>query len=322
MADIGLQFVATINAGQAYTVPQAQEIILKSVRASYNGASAAGSFVPMIQIVAPGGLIVSECPLGKTLAAGASADVSWFSNGGLTTSLDTTNTGATVTVNPTTELLIGSGLTLTQPSTGTAELVATGGSGDIFWPAADQGAASYDKTTWANSVSGTGFYDTLKFPTGSGADAAFATAHSGDSFPRMLVISTMDVGFTGGILMGDGTIDPFSGGNAGIGIVGPASGGNVESAIWGAGAVKAQTGKDTNSTFILWQSNGGVALEKVQNPALGTPGYLTLYSGHGVPTIGGNLNDGYFRQDGAGGSWLYRCTGAGVAGVATWAAMV
>lgn len=80
MADVAIlaqQVQATPNG---YTIPGGQEIILKSIRVAYNGAGAGGSFVPVLQLVAPGplGTIVSEYPLGSTLAAGASADVTWF----------------------------------------------------------------------------------------------------------------------------------------------------------------------------------------------------------------------------------------------------
>lgn len=52
---------------------------------------------------------------------------------------------------------------------------------------------------------------------------------------------------------------------------------------------------------------------------LGTLG-VTIYSGVGVPTRAGKLNDAYLRANGTTGSWLYRCTATGGAGVATWAA--
>lgn len=51
-------------------------------------------------------------------------------------------------------------------------------------------------------------------------------------------------------------------------------------------------------------------------------GGIWLQSGAGVPAVGGNIGDLYIRSDPAGDStYLYRCTVAGVAGVATWAAI-
>ncbi len=78
MADVLINAQAVINAGQGYTVPGSQEIIIKAVRTSYDGSGAAGSFVPTLRLVAPGNITAAECPVGQTLAAGASADVTWF----------------------------------------------------------------------------------------------------------------------------------------------------------------------------------------------------------------------------------------------------
>lgn len=50
-------------------------------------------------------------------------------------------------------------------------------------------------------------------------------------------------------------------------------------------------------------------------------GTCILWSGAGVPAIGGNVGDLYIRTDGAETTYFYRCTVAGAAGVATWAAM-
>lgn len=46
-----------------------------------------------------------------------------------------------------------------------------------------------------------------------------------------------------------------------------------------------------------------------------------LNSGTGVPTIAGNIGDLYIRIDGAETTYFYRCTTAGAAGAAVWAAM-
>lgn len=51
-------------------------------------------------------------------------------------------------------------------------------------------------------------------------------------------------------------------------------------------------------------------------------GTVIFWSGAGVPTIGGNVGDFYIRSDPAGDStYFYRCTVAGAAGAATWAAI-
>lgn len=49
---------------------------------------------------------------------------------------------------------------------------------------------------------------------------------------------------------------------------------------------------------------------------------VILASGTGVPTIGGNVGDFYVRKDPASdATYFYRCTVAGTAGNATWAAI-
>lgn len=77
MADEALLAAGVVEAPFNYTIPGAQEIILKSVAASFDGTGAAGSFIPTLQFVAPNGTILASCNA-PMLAAGASADVSWF----------------------------------------------------------------------------------------------------------------------------------------------------------------------------------------------------------------------------------------------------
>ena len=78
MADavIRAQQVQTTPAG--YTVPDAQQILVRSVRAVIDGTGAAGAFTPVLQLKDPTGAIVWQAPGDATIAAGASADVSWF----------------------------------------------------------------------------------------------------------------------------------------------------------------------------------------------------------------------------------------------------
>lgn len=78
MADISILDSATHAAPKAYVITGAQEIVLKGVTASFDGTSAPGSFVPVVQVIDPSGHIVGTYTLGTTLLAGATADVSWF----------------------------------------------------------------------------------------------------------------------------------------------------------------------------------------------------------------------------------------------------
>lgn len=78
MPDVAINAQQVQQAGQGYTVPDSLALLLKNVRASYNGTSAAGSFVPVLRIVSDAGLTVGEYRVSGSLAAGASADVTWF----------------------------------------------------------------------------------------------------------------------------------------------------------------------------------------------------------------------------------------------------
>lgn len=78
MADISILDSAAHAAPKGYTVAGSQEIVLKGVTASFDGTGAAGSWVPAFQVVDPSGHVAGTYTAGSTLAAGASADVSWF----------------------------------------------------------------------------------------------------------------------------------------------------------------------------------------------------------------------------------------------------
>jgi len=78
VADISILDSSTAAAPKSYTVKGAQEIILRSVTGSYDGTGAAGSYIPAVQILDPAGFVVGTFVANTTLAAGASADVSWF----------------------------------------------------------------------------------------------------------------------------------------------------------------------------------------------------------------------------------------------------
>jgi len=86
VADVALLASQAGEAPIGYQVPGAQEIILKSITASFDGTGASGDFVPVLQIVAPNGAVLASCPVATQVAAGGSADVSWFPRGGVATS--------------------------------------------------------------------------------------------------------------------------------------------------------------------------------------------------------------------------------------------
>ena len=78
MPDEQILVAGTSPAPLSYTVPNAIEAALLCVNASLNGAAASGAFLPTVEIVSDGGVVVARCPCFTTIAAGGSAEVSWF----------------------------------------------------------------------------------------------------------------------------------------------------------------------------------------------------------------------------------------------------
>lgn len=78
MGDVAIKQAQVAGTPAGYTVPGAQEIVIKSVKASFDGTSATTPFLPLLQIVDPGGTVMVECAAESAVAAGGTADVSWF----------------------------------------------------------------------------------------------------------------------------------------------------------------------------------------------------------------------------------------------------
>lgn len=78
MADSQFNPLGTVTAPADWTLPASLNLLLKNVYASYDGTGAAGSFQPCLQIVSDSGHTVGSYPCATTVAAGASADVTWF----------------------------------------------------------------------------------------------------------------------------------------------------------------------------------------------------------------------------------------------------
>lgn len=91
MADRQFNPLGTVNAPADWTLPPRLQILLKQVRASFDGTAAAGSFQPLLRIITDSGHIEGEYPCGTTIAAGASADCTWFP-GVVATSTSSTST--------------------------------------------------------------------------------------------------------------------------------------------------------------------------------------------------------------------------------------
>lgn len=78
MADSQFNPLGTVTAPADWTLPPSLNLALKNVYASFDGSGASGNFVPCLEIVSDSGHTVGTYPCQRTVAAGASADVTWF----------------------------------------------------------------------------------------------------------------------------------------------------------------------------------------------------------------------------------------------------
>lgn len=62
----------------SYQVPTGTEIIPRAISASFDGSVAAGAYVPVLEVIAPNGVVTAYCARRIEIAAGASVLVSWF----------------------------------------------------------------------------------------------------------------------------------------------------------------------------------------------------------------------------------------------------
>ena len=78
MPDLPIVIPDTAAAPKDYTLSGTQELALKTVRALIDGSGAASAFLPTLQLLDPNGHVMWEGATSDTVAAGGSADVSWF----------------------------------------------------------------------------------------------------------------------------------------------------------------------------------------------------------------------------------------------------
>lgn len=77
-SDVVIAAPAVATVPQDYVVPASQEIVPLVVTASIDGSGAGGQFLPTVEILSPAGQVIARCPTQSIVAAGGSADVSWF----------------------------------------------------------------------------------------------------------------------------------------------------------------------------------------------------------------------------------------------------
>jgi hypothetical protein len=97
--DLPIVIPDTAAVPKDYTLSGTQELALKTVRALIDGSGAGSAFLPTLQLLDPNGHVMWEGATSSTVAAGASADVSWFPGLGATgSSTPGTSHGATAFV--------------------------------------------------------------------------------------------------------------------------------------------------------------------------------------------------------------------------------
>jgi hypothetical protein len=70
--------LGTVAAPGDYRIADAAELLLKGAFATFDGSGAAGPFQPLLRIISDAGSVALETAADTTVAAGASADASWF----------------------------------------------------------------------------------------------------------------------------------------------------------------------------------------------------------------------------------------------------
>jgi hypothetical protein len=78
MPDTQIHPFGTEPAPADYNIPAAAELLLKGAFAKFDGSGAAGAFVPLLRIISDAGSVSLEAPQDVTVAAGGSADATWF----------------------------------------------------------------------------------------------------------------------------------------------------------------------------------------------------------------------------------------------------
>lgn len=78
MPDVAIVNTTVASAPKDYTLSGSQELLLKAVRAVVDGSGAGSAFLPCLELLAPDGTVMWQATPASSLAAGASADVSWF----------------------------------------------------------------------------------------------------------------------------------------------------------------------------------------------------------------------------------------------------
>jgi len=154
MADVQITAPGVVAAPLDYLVPGSQEIIVKAAFATFDGTAAAAAFLPCLRVVSPGGKVVGEYVTDSSVAAGASADVSFFprGKGGTATGggVGVEHNDALVATEPNIDFEDGGGVTWTVTDDAPfsrVKIAAAAGGGALSWCFANSASVSVPNGT-------------------------------------------------------------------------------------------------------------------------------------------------------------------------------
>lgn len=78
MPDAQIHPIGVAQVPADYTLPSSAEVLLKGVFAAFDGSGAASAYQPMFRLISDAGTVALESVADVTVAAGGSADASWF----------------------------------------------------------------------------------------------------------------------------------------------------------------------------------------------------------------------------------------------------
>lgn len=144
MADIAIVNPAVTGAPKDYQLRGGQELLLKAVTANVDGTTANGTFLPALQLLDPAGNVMwTSVNRAFPVAAGASANMSWFPGGGIEVS--TSSSGGNVgTINKLTSPLTTISVTGPTGPTTTIDLPTSGVIAGTYGDASDVSQITID----------------------------------------------------------------------------------------------------------------------------------------------------------------------------------
>jgi hypothetical protein len=103
MPDAQIHPGGTVSVPADYVIPSGAELLLKNAYAKFDGSGAFGDYKPLLRVISDSGSVVAEAVADTIIAAGASADATWFPRvGGAAGIAEITSSDGTIdVVNPT-----------------------------------------------------------------------------------------------------------------------------------------------------------------------------------------------------------------------------